>query len=420
MEEIRNRNSIALSGYSLKAFLIVAMLCLLDLSSIITYGVYFVIAIIFITIPIEMALPFYAILLPWERILSLPGAGTLTLLIQLLLLAKYINSNKGRFTGSPRLVYVGYFAIYAVISFALNGAYSGFGLLFEFLLLELLFRSKSTEAKTKIWNEIGKYYTLSLIVSCFFGVVHGLFAERWVDGLGRVPAFLGIQGANQTGFCINIAILLILTTKIPRRRKIVGLIICGGFLAATISFTSIACALLVVMGCLLTDSIDGLNPKKTTKILFAMFVMAVAVIYVISPAGILVRYRVASVFNNISSGNIQRATSGRNVLSEMYLIRFEQLPLINKLIGVFNFARSYVMSGGEYYQYSHNTFLDMLFYSGIIGIVIQIIASFATFRPIEKTDLLRKKILVLKILVIIEGFSLSIYSESFWFMWFSL
>ena len=265
MENSKQNRILKLSDYSAKAFCIVLLLCFLEITDILSYSVYLVIVFIFLMVPLDMVLPFYTILLPWERILGLPGIGSLTLLIQLVILLRIIITKRAVLSGGIRFLFVIYYAIYALFSFAANGNYSGFGLFFEFFLLELLFRSQVTEKKTILWEEIGKYYVFSMIVSCFFGLLHGFFAERWIDGLGRVPCYLGIQGANQTGFCLNIAILFILTTSIPRRRKLIELVICGGFLASTISFTSIACFFLVVVGCMLSNSIEGLTTKRSTK-----------------------------------------------------------------------------------------------------------------------------------------------------------
>lgn len=405
---------------NLKALWIVASLCLLQINSFLSGVVFIFIFTIFLRIPLDLLLPFYTILLPWERILGIPGIGSLTLLIQIQIIVRLVIIRKEKIQKGIRFVIIFYFCLYAIISFSANLNLSGFGLVFELVLMEILFKQKSTEKKGEIWNSIGRFYTFSAIVSCFFGVFHGLFAERWIDGLGRVKAFLGIQGANQTGFCLNIAILFLLTTSIPFKKKVFGLFICGAFIALTISFTSIVCLLLIFLSCILTDSLDGIKPQRSTKVFFVFVIVISIVIFISSPAGISIRYRITDILSNAEAGNYARATSGRTDLGELYLDSFNQLPVVNRMIGTFEFSRSFMMQSGNQYAYSHNTYIDILFYSGIIGVFIQLFASLLSLSTIQKGDILRKKLFILKILVIIEGFSLSIYSESFWFMWFSL
>ncbi len=399
-------------------FLILLLLCLLNINLILSYIVFFLIILLFINIPLKRAFSFYAILLPWERGLDLPGIGTLTTLVQLILLILIFASKSGHLRRIfPLILYM----LYALVCLIFNNNYAGFGLMFEFLLITLIFDPLDDNVNKKVWPEMCKAYVVSTIVSCFFGVAHGMFDERWIDGLGRVTTFVGIQGANQTGFCINIAVLLLLSSPITIKRKLLGLTVLVLFLFSTISITSIICLIIGILGCVLLNCIDlprGPLSLKT-KIWVFIFIVSFIVAFIMTPFGKPITYRIENMITDFQVGDFTKATTARVGLNAAYLAVFNKLPLFNKLFGLAEFSRKALLNQAIFIQYSHNTLIDMIFYTGIIGVMIQIVVSFSSVFYCKDKPM-KNKLFVLKCLVLIEAFSLSIYTESFWLSWFFL
>ena len=92
---------------------------------------------------------------------------------------------------------------------------------------------------------------------------------------------------------------------------------------------------------------------------------------------------------------------------------YKGLPLINKLIGSFYINRTSFTTTG---QYSHNSFIDVLLYSGIFGIILFVTAIFKNVSCYRKRQEFLS-VLLLKIIFIITGLSVSMLSSTYWFIW---
>ena len=92
---------------------------------------------------------------------------------------------------------------------------------------------------------------------------------------------------------------------------------------------------------------------------------------------------------------------------------YKDLPLINKLIGSFYINRTSFTTTGHY---SHNSFIDVLLYSGLFGIILFAIAIFKNVSYYRKRQEFLS-VLLLKVTFVITGLSVSMLSSTYWFIW---
>ena len=97
---------------------------------------------------------------------------------------------------------------------------------------------------------------------------------------------------------------------------------------------------------------------------------------------------------------------------------FNGISLIKRLLGTGMMGRNYLMSIGYEIQYPHNSFIELLFYSGYLGIAAIILFEFANIVSIFKNDKMNGKIiLAIKIITIIEGLSVTMSGYGYWTFW---
>lgn len=417
MEKLEKNDLI--NGVRMPIILIVYIfgMMFLGINTYLSYLVYAFLALLFMISPLEYALPMYVALFPWERCLTIPILGSFSTVIQFLFLFKlvYHRLSTMRIIGLAKLFF---FLIYAALSLLLYRNISSLGLLLDVLIAAIAMN----KIIDKEYNEIGLTivtYISSTISSIIYGIIHGLFIGRWIDGLGTITVLNGVQGANETGFCINIALLLLLIWPTTFKKKMLGISILGVFIALTLSFTSIAIYVFIIILSLMWDIIRFRNYTISRKYKFRLItiMLILFIVFLSSQIGDSLLHRISNMVIYFQEGNYSKLTSNRNDLLEVYLSEFRNLPFFNQLLGTFSFSKDYLMSVGTTIGYSHNTVIDILYYSGVVGLFVQLVLSFSL---ICSTLAHRKELSLLKIIVIIEMFSLSIYDSSFWFFWFVL
>ncbi|NLK28675.1 MAG: hypothetical protein GX306_10095, partial [Clostridiales bacterium] len=127
--------------------------------------------------------------------------------------------------------------------------------------------------------------------------------------------------------------------------------------------------------------------------------------------------RIDVVIEGLKSGDMSAATSSRSYLADIYLNDFENYSLFGKLFGSFYSNRFRAIMGiSGLDNYAHNSFIDILLYTGILGII----SLFAWI--VMKVRFLKGReeflpVVLLKLIFLLTGFSVSMLTNCYWFTW---
>lgn len=181
----------------------------------------------------------------------------------------------------------------------------------------------------------------------------------------------------------------------------------------TVSMSGIATFLLITFIWLLI--------KKPSKALFLLllgiicFVLFLKVPFEEGNIFYGIQTRIINIFTQISNGDFSSVTSGRTEIAAAYMQEFNNLPLTNKLFGglntVFGDYRDYMAN--KVGNVSHNSYIDILFRHGIVGLVLliggillRIVKILGDYYKRKSDDL---AFAMQKITLLIFSFTLSIY-----------
>ena len=112
----------------------------------------------------------------------------------------------------------------------------------------------------------------------------------------------------------------------------------------------------------------------------------------------------------IVNDKINAALTGREELKKYYLKQFEESDVPTKVLG--NFRTTIETTG--FNMNSHNTYIDILFYFGILGLFLLFIYQFKRYHIMKETQYFYP-LISLKLLILIGASSVSIMSATFLF-----
>lgn len=398
-------------------------LLLLGLWKPLDYIVCFFVAILVMYANMDTAIITYFIVLPWERMLSIPFIGSAMTVLQLLILIKGF-SNKTSFfrVNVIQTFFILYFLAIGLYSFVVTKLISGLSICMEVLLI--LCMSRKLLGNKELLYQGLKYTSVSFLVSLGYSLAHGNFGRRWVDGLGYVPLFLGVLESNETAFYCTLVILFLCVLDYPLKKKLLYMVITYLALLGTVSMTGIAIASLAVVYAvffgLLSYGKNGerLSVNRKQKMIIILATVVYIGIVVNLDIGRAVYKRAVNTLANISMGNIDKATSGREELLTAYMGVFNSLPLTTRLFGTGYMGRQYMISLGMNIQYPHNSFVELAFYAGYFGILLIAVCVINHLYNVFKSDRESGKLLFgIKLITIIEGFSVTMAGYGYWTIW---
>jgi|LGOV01.1.fsa_nt_gb hypothetical protein len=420
--QVKRKPTNLFEGEHIPKFIIVILLPLFLLGhfEILDYFIMLFYMVLVIIFPIEKSITIYIALFPWERMFSLPVLSLHSVLQILLIVRIIIRSIKGeRITYNKiDLLLISYLLVYGLCSIVFHRNFSGLGLVFSTIVIAYIFSNILGTNFKKYWQSIFKVTILSLLYAILYGVIFQRVGVRWVDGIGSVALFRGVLESNETAFYLNIGLLFLFASKIELKAKVIISIIFYYFLLMTVSLTGIATACIILFYSYVVDIFSVSNKRKSTlsKLIFGVLILSVFGIFLGLDIAEPIISRIQNVLGNIASQDYDSAFSDRSYLSRVYLDNFSSLDLKNRLFGMLVVARDYLVLTSEPVQYSHNSFIDLLFYVGIFGEVI-IFAYLFYKMLIYKHYKYYKVFLGLKIIVLISGFTISMLGYDFFVFW---
>lgn len=385
------------------------------------------IAIVVIMAPLKSALLMFLFFTLWENVTVFSFGITLNFFLQIIVFTKilinhiYFN-NVLFYRFSDFLLLLGAF-FYGIMDYLIGTkGISGIGVGINLFIALYSFSIYRNEKRSVVfWEAV--FFTLmcSTIIATIYGLINNTSHDRWIRGMGYVKQLYGTVGTARMGmfFCSSL-IYPVFYTKSKVIKIILSIMFSLGALM-TLSITSLICLIFFWNVIILFKG--GNSFRKNIKILFfisiSLFIICLSwgrirEFRYIKPLAI----RTASMVKALHAGDMRVATSTRSFLLKAYINDFKTYPLKNKVWGSFFINRFSIIKNNNVgvKNYAHNTFVDILLYSGILGIIFFNIIIFKRISFYKK----RREflpLLLLKGIFILTGLSVSMLTSSYWLIW---
>ena len=122
--------------------------------------------------------------------------------------------------------------------------------------------------------------------------------------------------------------------------------------------------------------------------------------------------RINVILYQSSIGDTDMATTGREHIRELYIKDFNDRTVVEKTFGIFNPDNFDLRIG----KLSHNTYIDIMAYNGIMGIILLLFFCYKTVFFYRKTELFYP-ILSMKLVLLVAAYTVSMYTSVYW-TWF--
>ena len=371
--------------------------------------------LVFLADNLENDIYLYMFSLPWMYVGKFSFGVTISLVNTILLILKIALARKKIEFSNIELIIFAFLTTVGIWAFVTNGTLTGISICLYFFLAVYIC---STFAGNKMQCE--QFWEKSLFfifISTTIGIIYGFRAdtgyERWITGMGYVSQLYGTLGTSRFGLYLVVSLLYPLYYV---HNKVLKIILSAFLIVAVFETVSMTALLLLIFSLVFYIlTIGEFSVKKLVVLLVPVFVVASVIgfwdqigsIDVVKP----IHTRINLITAELQTGDIDAASSGRSSLSDVYVDNFESLNGFNKIFG------SARLSAEEGMMYSHNSYLDMLNYCGILGAILFVILQLQRIWTYFQLPVKRQAILV-KLLFIFAAASVSIFSAQYWLMFF--
>ena len=252
---------------------------------------------------------------------------------------------------------------------------------------------------------------IGFIEGTIYGYCEGTSILRWIPGFGYVKQLYGTLGTSRFTLYGCVALLYPLYYMKKNISKWVVFTIISIIVMLSVSLT----AVVLYIGVIGYYILSNINLKKVTlKGVITVF-CAIGVIIIIAPQLSKFSFmepimlRVDSIVNSIKDGNLNDATTGRTELTNAYVAMFKDGNLIQKVFG-----KAWLGYDELVGKYSHNSYLDILNYSGVLGLFTMFYVQLKRLKKYYKTKKF-KVMLITKLILIIGATTVSTFSAQYWF-----
>lgn len=272
-------------------------------------------------------------------------------------------------------------------------------------------------------NQLKERVLISLAVSSAFTSLYGIVFPRYdeFDDPFRYFGFIDDPNYSALFYSLGLFSLVGISDNLKIFKICTFMIIVFG-LSRTVSFTGYIATFLVFY-----IYFYIVNKKYAKRIAIATFALALLIIIVPMPKGTFlngiqmrINYKLMNADNYTNT--LSMITSERSDIWYSYLLIFKKLPLISKLFGGNNTVSGHFRSicvniAGDV---SHNSFIDMMFMSGIVMTVILVAVMIKSM--IERiseykknNDILSLSIALLKLTVVFYGLTISFFPYKYFY-----
>lgn len=355
----------------------------------------------------------YTFSLPWMYVATFSFGLTLSLLQSVIFIGKIIYCRIDFKFRLYEIIYMFFLMLCGGLNLFLYHSFTGISFVFYFVISTYYYKISITNEKNR--KEFWQLSLYSTLLSCFGALLYGLIndtsLERWISGIGYAKQLYGTMGTTRFGFYLCIALLFALFYIDNKTIKIFFIIAVSICILSTISMTAITLMLCIYVFCLF--EYHKIDKKRVAFIIFAFCILALVVAFwsKISQTSLIrpIAYRFNHIIEDLRHGDVDAASTGRVDLSEVYIQSFKNGGIITKLFGSCGLLFDGV-------KYSHNSYLDMLNFFGIIGITLTLMLQIMHVSEYKKFKEF-KLYLLLKFAVLLPAATASIFSAQFWQIW---
>lgn len=364
----------------------------------------------FMFAPVDTMTYMLIFFLPWSTKTTFSFGVSLSLLQSLIYSAKAIMDNRIWLRKSDAL-YVVVVTIYGGFAF-LNDHYSltGFSIVATYICAIYIFRvyAGDSEKADTFWRIAFFVVLISTLLACLYGVMAGTTSDRWVGGsVGYATVFFGTLGTTRFGIYVCISLIYPLYYMKESLLKYLIIVALTAIVFSTVSLTAVIIWVVEIVYYIAFTKKNIISVAVIVIILSLLigYWHRISQIQIIRPISI----RVEKVVESINTGDFNKATSGRENLATTYIERYEMASGFQRLAGLATLRR-YTN------QYSHNTYIDMLTYWGIIGIILLICIQTQHMILYYRTSAFQQ-IMLLKLIIFVSAATVSMFSLQYWLLW---
>ena len=374
--------------------------------------------VIFVAAPLSPSFLIFVFYMLWEFVTTFSFGVTVVLLMQLIMVGKLV-VNRALFKQFAGITYrkvrslflflFGYMLVVGMISFILGNGLTGLGFFFKVTIVSyVLTYYVSDSSFDKLLKNVLQVLMISSILATIYGMTHELVVERWVSEMGGyINQIKGTLGTTRMAFFYLTSIIFFLYYVTHPIVKYLGLICFTALTLMNVSLT--AMALLLVIFFIYFFSIGQIYKA----VLYTMVSVAIAIVTfplwsrmdLVQP----IIFRTMSSFKAIMNGDVNTATSNREDLGDFYIKSWENSNPLIQMFGNANTATSVTSNDA----YSHNTYLDILFFFGVVGIILLMIYQ-ARRLWLSRHSIYFYPYLTIKVLFILGSASVSVMSATYY------
>jgi hypothetical protein len=364
----------------------------------------------FLTAPVPVMPCLYFFSLPWMYVAKFDFGLTLSLVQSVMYLGKVFLARQSLAFSPFEFVLLLYLTGSGIFGFLQSHSTTEISFVFYFLIAShvrhLYFRE--ADARRVFLRNMLFAILVSVGIATVYGLVNGTSHLRRIVGLGYSNQLSGTLGTTRFAMYLCLALLYPLYCVQGKRLKYALAALLSAGVIATISLSA-----LVVLGILWAYYFLATGGKIRTL----MLVLAAALAVGLGGALLWNRFsnvplfrpvamRIEFTLDKLKTGDLDTATSGRANLFDSYLDEYARANLSEQLFG-----RHSVRSGD--FQFSHNSYVDMLNSLGLFGLVL--ILALQIQRVRDSLGYPEKDLLIsLKICVLLTAASVSIFTAQFW------
>ncbi|MHC0036438.1 hypothetical protein [Pseudoneobacillus sp. C159] len=291
------------------------------------------------------------------------------------------------------------------------------------IIIIILLRTLTNHNK-EIFNGELLAFGIGALFSVFYGIVYSTSINYNLlsGGVSYSRITSTISDPNYTAFIINVALIIFLGIKDIFKKNIQTFlfVIMLLFLIMTVSIHGILTFITVfLIYVILYKGIKG----KIKMAIYSLVFILLFTLFGGEYSAILIN-RISETVGFYNEGNYEQLTNHRSELSHLYISEFKSLPIKNQFFGGELLTANEVtrmkyknMVG----DVSHNSYIDMLFSLGIVGIIIvlfllglSIILNYKNYKRQKNNIYLT--LICLKLVLLIGSAGISIFPYKY-FIW---
>lgn len=373
--------------------------------------------LIFALAPLKPAFLMFVFYLLWENVTIFSFGVTAVSLMLIIMVVKLITQGKNIFLSkshlqkralSLQLLLLAYFAMMGLFSFTLYNNLTSINFIFKILATFYVISFMNDDVIASYnFKSIIHAIMFSSIIATAYGFYHETGVERWLAEMGgTVTQFYGTVGTTRMAFFYLIGMTFFLYYVDNAVLKYAGLIMFTILILMTVSLTAVILYVVVILIYMYSFG----QIKKGLYYSFAVAAFAFVTFPVWSSISYVkpILYRMTYTMDAYEQGDVNAAVSGREEIQELYMEDLKESDMSTLLFGNARTARS--ATGAE--MNSHSTYIDIIFYFGIVGILLLF------FYQSGKIRLIRNKpyffpMFTLKIIFLLGAASVSIMTSTY-------